>query len=499
MHDHPVIIGVGQITDRTTDPAAAPHPLQLALRASLAAAEDTGSTGILGRLNAVSVVNIFSWKYRDPAGQLCEMLGINPPMREYTCWGGNVPQWLVNRAADMIARGEIEAALIVGAEALSASKGGMAQYLLNRPPLENPAVELIGDNRYGSSPHEMLHNASVPIQVYPLFENALRAELRHGIEEHGAFIAELWAGFSRVASGNPLAWFREPVTSREILEVSEKNRMIGFPYTKRMNPMLSVNQSAALIITGARTATRLSIPREKWVYLRGGADAVDKWNVSERVSYTRSPAIREVGSAAMSMAGISIGDIDFFDLYSCFPGAVVIGALSLGLDIDNLSPLTITGGLAYFGGPGNNYTMHAIAHAVERLRKKPGEFGYVTGLGWYITKHSAGIYSGTEPERPWMRDQHDDIQRRIDEMEGPALELHPDGPVTVETYTVMHNRQGEPDFAIVIARLENGDRCMGMVRNDQDLLKAMEKEEFIGRNGTISPGDNAPNIVRFLT
>ncbi len=497
MHDHPIIVGAGQVTDRTTDPAAAPHPLQLAAQAALACSEDAGSSELFGRLNAVSVVNIFSWKYRDPAGQLCEMLGINPAIREYTCWGGNVPQWLVNRAADMIARGEIEAALLVGAEALSASRGGMAQYLLNWPPLENPVVEIIGDNRYGSSSHEMLHNASVPIQVYPLFENALRAELGHGMEEHGRFMAELWSGFSRVASANPLAWFREPVSSREILEVSEKNRMIGFPYTKRMNPMLSVNQAAALIVTGTRLAARLSIPKEKWVYLRGGADAVDKWYVSERASFTHSPAIRSVSDAAMAMAGVSLDEISFFDLYSCFPSAVAIGARSIGLDSGNFPPLTITGGLAYFGGPGNNYTMHAIAHAVERIRKRPEEFGYVSGLGWYITKHAAGIYSGREPERPWERRQQEEIQRRIDEMEGPSLELHPDGRVTVETYTVMHNRQGEPDFAILMCRLHDGRRCMGMVRDDGDLLVAMEKEEFIGTEGRITPGENAPNSVLF--
>jgi acetyl-CoA C-acetyltransferase len=497
MHDHPVIIGVGQVTERPGGDGAAPHPLQYAERAVRACAEDTGVSGILERVNAVSVVNIFSWKYRDPAGQLCEMLGMHPAVKEYTSWGGNMPQWLVNRAADLIASGAVETVLLVGAEALSSNRAGMEKYLLEWPSLENPAVEMIGDNRYGSSPHEMLHNASVPIQVYPLFENALRAEQGLGMREHAERMGGLWAGFSRVAASNPLAWFREPVTVREILEVSDRNRMVGFPYTKRLNPMLNVSQAAALIVTGARVAKKLSVPREKWVYLHGGADAVDKWHVSERAGFTFSPAIREVGNAAMVMAGVQLDSIDFFDLYSCFPSAVVIGARSIGLDRDSLPPLTITGGLGYFGGPGNNYTMHAIAHAVERLRKRPDEFGYVSGLGWYITKHSAGVYSGREPERPWERGGQEEIQRRIDAMESPVLELRPDGPVTVETYTVMHNRQGEPDFAIVIGRLKNGDRCLGMVRQDLGLLKAMEEEEFIGRSGTISHGENAPNIVRF--
>jgi acetyl-CoA C-acetyltransferase len=260
---------------------------------------------------------------------------------------------------------------------------------------------------------------------------------------------------------------------------------------------MNVNQSAALILASTEMAEKLAIPKDQWVYLHGGADANDKWFVSERINFTSSPAIEAVADATLLMAGLDSNEIGFFDLYSCFPSATLIGARSLGLEIENLPPLTITGGLAYFGGPGNNFTMHAIAEAVKKLREKPEEFGYLSALGWFITKHSAGIYSGREPEKPWNREGLQDIQERINTMEGPEMETQPKGTASVETYTVMHDRQGNPDYAIIAARLGNGKRCWAQTEKDGDLFSAMEREEFIGKEGTITPGVKGPNIMKF--
>jgi acetyl-CoA C-acetyltransferase len=201
-------------------------------------------------------------------------------------------------------------------------------------------------------------------------------------------------------------------------------------------------------------------------------------------------------NASLEMAELGIDQIDFFDLYSCFPSATIIAASEIGLEIDDLPDLTITGGLPYFGGPGNNYTMHAIAHAVARIRDNPGETGLVTGVGLYLTKHSLGIYGGREPKKPWNRHQLGPIQETIDRLESPNLCLHPEGAASVETYTVVHDRTNEPDYSVVIARLENGQRCFAQTDKDRDLLIAMEKEEFVGHKGFVHSGDNAPNIMK---
>jgi acetyl-CoA C-acetyltransferase len=244
-------------------------------------------------------------------------------------------------------------------------------------------------------------------------------------------------------------------------------------------------------------AKRLSIPQEKWVYLLGGAEAMEKWLLSERVNYWSSPAIREMTRAALEMAGLGIDEIDFLDLYSCFPSATVIAASEIGLNVNDPRSLTVTGGLPYFGGPGNNYTMHAIAQTVERVRDNPEQTGLVTGVGMYLTKHSIGIYGGREPDKPWNRDQLDPIQEKIDGMESPDLCLEPEGPAAVETYTVIHDRENQPECSVIIARLENGQRCFAQTDEDRDLLIAMERSEFVGGKGFIRKGGDGPNRMRF--
>jgi acetyl-CoA C-acetyltransferase len=424
------------------------------------------------------------------------MLGIQPCVREYTAIGGNTPQWLVNRTADRIARGEISVALLAGAEAMhNAPAETRDNWLQDLAAAGGP--EMVGDSRWGSTPHEMLHHARYPLEIYPLYENALRALRGMSIEENRAFLAEYCAGFSKIASENPRAWFRKARTSVEIGTVTDRNRMVNFPYTKYMNPIMNVNQAAALVMMGTDTAGKLGIPKDKWIYLHGGADGTDRWFLSDRTDFTSSPVVREVSSECLAMAGRKIGDIDFFDLYSCFPSATLLQAREMGLVLEKLPPLTITGGLPYFGGPGNSYTLHAIVEAVERLRRSPGKFGFISALGWYFTKFSAGIYSGQEPGRPWERKGHGAMQKRLDARQGPPLNMNPKGTAAVEAYTVMHDREGRPDYAIIVARLENGERCWAMTGKDQDLFKAMEKEEFVGKKGRVTPGGDAPNIMRF--
>jgi acetyl-CoA C-acetyltransferase len=444
----------------------------------------------------VTVINMFSHSYGDPAGMFCEMLGIRPRVREYTAIGGNPPQWLVNRTADRIARGEISIAILVGAEAMhNAPAQTRDNWLQDIASSKGP--EMVGDTRWGSTPHEMLHRARYPLEICPLYENALRAARSMSIEETPAFLAEYCAGFSRIASENPRAWFRKARTSAEIGTVTQRNRMVNFPYTKFMNPIMNVNQAAAVVMMGSDMAKKLGIPKDKWVYLHGGADGTDRWFLSDRDDFTSSPVVREVSSECLAMAERKIGDMDFFDLYSCFPSATLLQAREMGLDLEKLPPLTITGGLPYFGGPGNSYTLHAIVEAVERIRKSPGKFGFISALGWYFTKFSAGIYSGQEPGRPWERKGHGAMQKRLDAQQGPALNMNPKGTATVEAYTVMHDREGRPDYAIIAARLENGERCWAMAGKDPDLFKAMEKEEFIGKKERVTPGGDTPNIMTF--
>jgi acetyl-CoA C-acetyltransferase len=185
------------------------------------------------------------------------------------------------------------------------------------------------------------------------------------------------------------------------------------------------------------------------------------------------------------MAGVSIDDIAYFDLYSCFPAAVQLGRDALGIEPEDPRPLTVTGGLPYFGGPGNNYTMHSIAQMVEQLREDPERAGLVTGLGWYATKHAVGVYSGRPPSGAWERTDPGVDQSELNRLPRPELTDDADGPATIETYTVIHDRDGQPQRGIVIGRLDDGRRFIANTPGDLGLLDSITAREFVGERGAV--------------
>lgn len=489
----PVIIGVGQVTQRPG--AERPRePLALMADAARAAEADAGAGDLLHALDSLRVINVLSWPSKAPAQDLARALAVAPREQIYTAVGGNAPQWMVNDAAERIHAGEVTLALIAGAEAVYSARRARQQGVdLGWSPRGNPAPDA-GDTRPGTTPHEMAHGATLPAQIYPLFENALRARYGRTIEEHQRALGELMAPFSEIAARNPYAWFREPRTAHAIATPAADNRYIGFPYTKRMNAIIDVDQGAAILMTSAGEARRIGVPEDRWVYLHGCGDANDHWYITERVGYHASPAIAAVGARACSMAGVSVDDIAHFDLYSCFPSAVQITRDALGILPDDPRPLTVTGGLPYFGGPGNNYVSHSIAAMVERLRADRGSFGMVTANGWHVTKHSAGIYSTRAPERPWQRTDPRADQAAIDAQPGPPFEESPSGAATVETYTVLFSREGAPERGIVIGRTTAGARFIANTPDDRRLLESMTKREMVGTPGTVAGTDDGRNV-----
>jgi acetyl-CoA C-acetyltransferase len=267
--------------------------------------------------------------------------------------------------------------------------------------------------------------------------------------------------------------------------------MIGFPYPKYLNAIMEIDQAAAVLMTSVATARALGIDPSRWIYVRGCADAHDIWFVSERVNYFSSPAIRLAGHKALTMAGVTLDEIDYFDLYSCFPSAVQIGRDMLGIPIDDPRPLTVTGGLPYHGGPGNNYTMHGIATMLDKLRAKPGSTGLVTGLGWYATKHSVGVYSASPPDTPFVREDPHQYQPQIDNEPHPAVAHEPSASGTIETYTVIHDRDGTPMRGIIIGRLDDGRRFLANTASDRAVLESLMTREAIGRHGTVTHRDGS--------
>ena len=484
--NYPVIAGVGQLTNRPRSVEDAIEPVEMMAGVARTAERDAGVAGLLAQVDSVQVVNMLSWTYADAPGLLAARIGARPTHKVYSGIGGETPQRLVNETAAAIAEGRVRLALLAGAEALESRRlARRANAHLPWPVRGNPE-QVAGDQRPGFTEMEARHGATLPSRMYPLFENAIRAHAGDGIEEHQQQLGRLCARFAAVAAGNRYAWFPAARAAEEIAAVGLQNRMVCFPYTKLMNAIVEVDQAAAVIVTGAATARELGIPEERWVYLHGCGDAVDKWFVGERLNYYASPAIQAATSRALGMAGIGVVDVAAFDLYSCFPSAVELALAALGLRADDPRPLTVTGGLPYAGGPGNNYVMHSIAATVERLRERRDDYALVTGLGWFATKHSAGVYSGRPPRGDWRRTPPAADQQRLDAMESPPLIEDAEGPATIETYTVAFNRERAPEQGIIIGRLETGARFFANTEADKELLWSMTREEFVGRRGRVS-------------
>ena len=491
----PVLVGVGQVTERNADPATAKEPLDLMLESVVRAVEDAGlPPATLEKLDKVAVVNLLACSYANAPGALAEKLGARPVQLDYTTVGGNTPQWLVNETAAQIATGERNFALLTGAEAVSTlNKARRAQVPLNWSSGKSqlPDAKIVGTRRQGVNDLEMNYGLALPTSVYPLFENALRHHHGWTLEEHRRQIGRLCARMTEVAAQNPYAWFPQKRSPEELMTVTAQNRIIGFPYPKLVNAILDVDQGAAVLMTSVETARRMGIDPARWVYWIGGADASDHWFVSDRVNYFSSPAIRTCGRRALDLAGLTIEQIDHLDLYSCFPSAVQIARDMLGIAIDDPRPLTVTGGLPYAGGPGNNYVMHSIATMVQRLRSEPTHYGLVTALGWYLTKHSVGIYTATAPRQSFRREDPALAQAEVDAMPHPEIVAEADGPAVIETYTVLHDREGTPVRGIVIGRLDDGRRFLANTPADLSLFTELEQHEAIGRRGRVSFRDGA--------
>ena len=478
----PVLIGSGQYAHHAAGLDDAMHPVELMGEAVARATADAGIS-TTPQPDSMRVVSLLTWRYGDPAYVLAQHLSLKPRETALTTNGGNSPQMLVNLTAAQIQGGELDIAILAGAEAsrsrMKARREGIELHWPKAPEGQLPRV--LGEDVDMTHPAERTHGIYLPVQVYPMFETALRAAAGRTVDEQSLITGDLWARFSEVAAANPNAWIQKSRSAEEIRTPTPTNRMIGFPYTKYMNSNNDVDMGAALIICSIEKARALGVPSDRWVFIHSGADCHEHSHMSNRDSFSRTPAIELGGRFALELAGLTIDDIDLVDLYSCFPSAVQLGAQSLGLSLDR--QLTRTGGLPFAGGPWNNYVMHAIATTMNDLRDGRGTNGLVWANGGYATKHSFGVYSTKPSPQPFRVAKP---QRQIDAMARREVAEGADatGSVTIEAYTVMHDREGGPETALAACLLGNGRRAWGK-STDIDLAGAMCAGEWVGRAASL--------------
>lgn len=491
----PVVIGVGQFTERIDDPAyRGMSSVELAAAAATAALADTGAdpAAVAAAVDTVLGIRQFEISSKAPAPlgcstnyprSVCNRIGASPARAVLEPIGGQGPQHAATEFAGAIADGIADVVLLVGSE-----NGSTLRHFAKRDDKPDHSETVDGqleDRGFGYdglfTKYTLSHGLHGAPSQYAMLENARRGRLGLSVADYRRAMAELFAPFTKVAAGNRYSTSPVQRTVDEICTVDADNRMICDPYPRLLVARDQVNQGAAVILTSVQTARRLGVPEGNWVYLRGHADMVDQ-PMLDRVDLSYNSASNLAVEEAMRVAGVGIDGIATFDLYSCFPVPVFNFCDGMGLAGDDPRGLTLTGGLPYFGGPGNSYSLHGIAETVARMRSAPGAFGLVTANGGIMNKYSVGIYSTEAAE--WVADNSAELRAEVAARPVTPVAEQADGPATIETYTVRYDwpvRTG-----IVIGRLESDGSRFLALSEDPDLVALLSDGDPLGARIAVS-------------
>ncbi|MEX1009232.1 MAG: acetyl-CoA acetyltransferase [Acidimicrobiia bacterium] len=468
----PVLVGAGVAHQHIDDPELAVEAVELMAMAC----ERAAPSSLLANVRTILVPR-GTWHYTDPGRLLAARFGADA----HTVVGefGVLQQTLVTRACRAIANDELDVALVVGGEAKYRD--------LRRQITGTPAAET---EQSGVEPDEKLVPAqeiiprieidarlTTPAAQYAVIETALRAARGQTVDMHARELAALWAGASDIAAANPDAWRRESIAPAFLSQPSDRNPMYCAPYTRWHCSQWNVDQASAFVVCSAEAAERHRVPRDMWVFPLAAVESNAMVPLSQRGQLHRCPAVSVGGEQLAAMCGFDPRDADYLDLYSCFPSAVQVQADELGLGLER--PFTVTGGMTFAGGPLDNYNLQALAKMVEVLREGPGTTGLVTCVSGMITKHGMALWSTQPPDDGFrFADVSDETRART-----PILDLAPDhdGPARADGYTVVHDRRGSPERAIIVATTPDGRRCVA-ASTDLDLAAAMLTDEWVGRD-----------------
>jgi acetyl-CoA C-acetyltransferase len=402
---------------------------------------------------------------------------------------GNTPMLILNRAAQRIANGEADICAVTGAEAYRTEKrlATLAAGDAGRPDMMKQNLD-----RVAREPNKT-YGIVTPVEIYPLFENAMRAQWHLTLAAAQAESASIWSAFSVIAAENPGAWIRRAYSAQEILETGPSNRKLSFPYSTLMVANNSVNQGAAIIVASYARARALGIPEDKLIFVGAGAAADEPDDVLARANYHESPSLQATIHEVLKRNDVDAEQIDHLELYSCFP-CVPKHARRVA-DFRPEVPLTVAGGLTFAGGPIRNYMMHATAAMVAKMRQS-GTYGMLFGNGGYMTEAHALVLGRRPILTEWQR-RGFDVQAEADSRRGPVPPFVEDfaGPGTIETYTVCHDRSGQPLFGTIIGRDPDGRRFICRAEPEPDMMAFLMSGDVqpVGQSGTVR---RAPDGLR---
>ena len=495
----PVIIGVAQKTVHKGEQPG-PEPLVAWDEVSRAAARDAGiPESALQSINALSLTDCMSWAYDDGIRRLAEKLGANPKMREQGKPSGTSGQTLLAKLAEKIRGGQADLALLAGGECLATVKhylklGQTPPWSFQNQNSHANDFDLLAHQHPDEGAAGLLDGVGA-VYNFAMRDISRRAHLGIAPDVYRRQLGETLAAMTNVAASNPDAWFRTARTADFLITPREDNRWVTYPYTKHMVANIEVDISGAILIASEAKADELGVPREKRVYPWSSAYAEDPVYIAVRNNLWKADGMEIAAQAALKGAGVTMRDVSYVDIYSCFASAVNFARDALGISDWPGDKITVTGGLAYGGGPASSYMLTSIPKMVERLREDPKTFGVITGVGMMMSNHVFAVYSAKAPGPNVRPVDNARLQASVDAIPQRKIDGRYVGPATITTYTVMYDRAGAISHGAAICDLPTGDRAYVRIF-DKDLLREAERTEFVGRPVTIKPGQGIGEAVR---
>lgn len=506
LDNTPILVGVGQITETVPeDLTTASSHADLAAKAATIALQD--ALGIDSSSNSSNEIKMLAKEIDTIVGvrtfadstpmwscpfggsnnfprSVGKRIGADPKQAVYEIIGGQSPQKLVGEFFTKLQAGTTDMVLLSGGEVMANIKVASKQKVaLDWNETIDGQLEDRGtsDGEHLITRLEFEHQLMQPVQFYGLMENARRANLNQDLASYRQDMGKCFAKLSEVAANNPYSVNQTAYDADTLITPADDNKMITAPYTKHLVAKDGVNQAAALLLTTVGKAKQLGITENKWVYLHGYADTKESV-LLKRGNIGASKGMQQTLLGALNNAGINSSDLKHMDIYSCFPIVVNEAKSILGIADNDPRPLTQTGGLAFFGGPGNNYTMHGIASLVETLRSDAGSFGLAYGNGGWMSKHSAGIYSTKPPANEWQACDSSELQNIVNLDSTTKVDYQPVGEAILETYTINYF-QGNPLNSIVIGRLKHNNKRFYALNAflDADTLQQVISGDILGK------------------
>jgi acetyl-CoA C-acetyltransferase len=467
----PVLVGLGAADD------AAPV-VDLMTAAVSAAGADAGAAGLLGRIDCIAVPQ-GTWSLTDPARTVARRIG-SPQARTLLCEVGVSQQEVINHALASVAAGRADAVIVAGAEARAWERDGGVEIdeedqppdeVLARPPDFVAPVEIAAGIVWP------------PVQQYALIENALAASLHLSSERQRDDIAALWARYNAVAVHNPEAAFPQRRAAADIAAAGPHNRPLAYPYNRWHSSQWTVNQASALLICSAERAQEAGVPPERWLFPHVALHSSAAVTLTARRFLEEWPAMGVLGRVAAQHLGQPLREIRLAEVYSCFPAAVRVQQRALGLDPAGTP--TLSGGMAFAGGPFNHFVLQSLRTLGGQLRAEPGEHGLLTTVSGMLSKPGLAVWSATPPAGrapALLADMADEVLAATEVV--PVVEEPPraSSTATVVSFTVTYGGDGgfDPTRTAIVADLPDGVRTAATCE-DAGTARLAVTEGLIGR------------------